>query len=80
MEYGYVRVSTREQNEQRQMIAMKEYGVEEARIYTDKQSGKDFARRSSSNGDASPKKSRLPLLCWICLFWIRARHGISPGR
>ena len=45
MEYGYVRVSTREQNEQRQMIAMKEYGVEEARIYTDKQSGKDFARK-----------------------------------
>ena len=46
MEYGYVRVSTREQNEQRQMIAMKEYGVEEARIYTDKQSGKDFARKN----------------------------------
>ena len=46
MEYGYVRVSTREQNEQRQMIAMKEYGVEEARSYTDKQSGKDFARKN----------------------------------
>lgn len=46
MEYGYVRVSTREQNEQRQVIAMKEYGVEEARIYTDKQSGKDFARKN----------------------------------
>lgn len=46
MEYGHVRVSTREQNEQRQMIAMKEYGVEEARIYTDKQSGKDFARKN----------------------------------
>ena len=46
MEYWYVRVSTREQNEQRQMIAMKEYGVEEARIYTDKQSGKDFARKN----------------------------------
>ena len=46
MEYGYVRVSTREQNEQRQMIAMKEYGVEEARIYTDKQSGKDFALKN----------------------------------
>lgn len=46
MEYGYVRVSTKEQNEQRQMIAMKEYGVEEARIYTDKQSGKDFVRKN----------------------------------
>lgn len=46
MEYGYVRVSTREQNEQRQVMAMKEYGVEGARIYTDKQSGKDFARKN----------------------------------
>lgn len=46
MEYGYVRVSTREQNEQRQVISMKKYGVEEARIYTDKQSGKDFARKN----------------------------------
>lgn len=44
MEYGYVRVSTREQNEQRQMVALKEYGVSERRIYMDKQSGKDFER------------------------------------
>lgn len=42
--YGYVRVSTREQNESRQMIAMREFGVEETRIVLDKQSGKDFAR------------------------------------
>lgn len=44
MEYGYVRVSTREQNEQRQMIALAEYGIDEKRIYLDKQSGKDFER------------------------------------
>lgn len=44
MNYGYVRVSTREQNEQRQMVALKEYGVSERRIYMDKQSGKDFER------------------------------------
>lgn len=44
MEYGYVRVSTKEQNEQRQMIAMREFGIEEKRIYIDKQSGKDFER------------------------------------
>lgn len=44
MEYGYVRVSTREQNEQRQMVALKEYGIAEKRIYMDKQSGKDFER------------------------------------
>lgn len=29
MEYGYVRVSTREQNEQRQVVALKEYGIAE---------------------------------------------------
>lgn len=42
--YGYARVSTKEQNEDRQMIAMQEFGVEQARIYLDKQSGKDFNR------------------------------------
>ena len=42
MLYGYVRVSTKEQNEDRQMIAMREFGVE--KIYMDKQSGKDFNR------------------------------------
>lgn len=42
MEYGYVRVSTREQNEARQVIALQEFGV--SKIYMDKQSGKDFDR------------------------------------
>lgn len=42
--FGYVRVSTRDQNEERQMIAMKEYGIEKSKIYMDKQSGKDFDR------------------------------------
>ena len=42
--YGYVRVSTREQNEARQMNAMKEMGVPDENIYIDKQSGKDFER------------------------------------
>lgn len=42
--YGYIRVSTKEQNEDRQLIAMQEAGVGEERIYTDKQSGKDFQR------------------------------------
>lgn len=46
MEYGYVRVSTREQNEQRQIIAMKEHGIDAARIFMDKQSGKDFERKN----------------------------------
>ncbi len=42
--YGYIRVSTREQNEDRQRIAMKEYGVPEENVYIDRQSGKDFDR------------------------------------
>ena len=44
MEYGYIRVSTKEQNEQRQLIAMREFGIAENRVYMDKQSGKDFDR------------------------------------
>ena len=42
--YGYIRVSTREQNEDRQGIAMREFGVPDSNMVTDKQSGKDFAR------------------------------------
>lgn len=42
--YGYVRVSTKEQNEDRQLIAMEENEVFSNNIYVDKQSGKDFDR------------------------------------
>ena len=42
--YGYIRVSTREQNDDRQRLAMLEQGVEERHIYADQQSGKDFDR------------------------------------
>ena len=42
--YGYIRVSTREQNEDRQWIALREVGVPEQNILLDKQSGKDFHR------------------------------------
>lgn len=42
--FGYVRVSSKEQNESRQKEAMREQGIEERDIYTDKQSGKDFNR------------------------------------
>ncbi len=44
MVYGYVRVSTREQNEDRQLIAFQELNIPEKNIYMDKQSGKDFER------------------------------------
>lgn len=42
--YGYARVSSKEQNLDRQIEALKKYGVEERDIITDKQSGKDFNR------------------------------------
>lgn len=44
MEYGYIRVSTKEQNERRQLIALQEFGIKNNRIYADKQSGKNFER------------------------------------
>lgn len=44
MIYGYIRVSTREQNEDRQRIALDAAGIESKRIFMDKQSGKDFDR------------------------------------
>ena len=44
MIYAYVRVSSVDQNEDRQLIAMREVGVPEKNIYLDKQSGKDFNR------------------------------------
>lgn len=43
--YGYVRVSSRDQNEARQMAAMREAGVSDADIYLDKRSGADFERQ-----------------------------------
>ncbi len=42
--YGYVRVSARDQNEDRQMIAMNQMNVPEENIFLDKQSGRDFER------------------------------------
>lgn len=42
--YGYVRVSSMEQNEDRQMIALKKAGIPDSHIFMDKQSGKDFHR------------------------------------
>ena len=42
MEYGYARVSTKEQNELRQLIALRKFGLTDRAIFVDKQSGKDF--------------------------------------
>lgn len=45
MKYGYVRTSTKEQNLDRQIIAMKEAGIEEQYIFKEQKSGKDFDRQ-----------------------------------
>lgn len=44
--YGYMRVSTKEQNEDRQRIKLIEAGIKEENIFLDKQSGKDFERKN----------------------------------
>ena len=42
--YGYVRVSSTDQNEERQLVVMAEHHVPDGHVYIDKQSGKDFER------------------------------------
>ena len=42
--YGYVRVSSKDQNEDRQVLAMRQFGIPDERIFVEKQSGKDFNR------------------------------------
>ena len=42
--YGYIRVSSKDQNEERQRIAMQEFGISDDHLFMDKQSGKDFER------------------------------------
>lgn len=44
MEYGYARVSSKDQNEDRQMVALVKAGIQKQNIFIDKQSGKDFKR------------------------------------
>lgn len=42
--YGYARVSSKDQNEQRQLESLLQYGISEDNIFIDKKSGKDFQR------------------------------------
>ena len=42
--YGYVRVSSMDQNEDRQLVEMEKLGISKKNIFIDKQSGKDFER------------------------------------
>lgn len=46
MKYGYIRVSTKEQNEDRQLIAMRNHNISTKNIFMDKQSGKNFERKN----------------------------------
>ena len=46
--FGYCRVSSKEQNEERQILSLKNYGIEDRDIFIDKQSGKDFDRKQYS--------------------------------
>ena len=62
--YGYVRVSAKDQNEARQLSAMREFGVSEEHIVIEKMSGKDFQRpryqrlvRNLREGDVLAVKS-----------------------
>lgn len=58
--YGYVRVSTREQNEARQIIALHQFCVPDERIYLDKQSGKDFNRARLQTAAPHPEAGGCP--------------------
>ena len=60
--YGYIRVSTREQNEDRQCIALKSAGIPPENLFLDKQSGKDFNRPQYKKLLRRIKKRR-PALC-----------------
>lgn len=51
--YGYVRVSSKDQHEDRQIKAMTEIGINIKSIYVDKQSGKDFNRPQYKNWSAN---------------------------
>ena len=85
MEYGYARVSTKEQNEQRQIIALEEFGLNLRQIFIDKQSGKNFERanyqrltRRLKEGDTLVVKSIDRLGGITMRFW--SNGGSSPRR
>ncbi|CDF07147.1 resolvase family protein [Firmicutes bacterium CAG:95] len=48
--YGYIRVSTKDQNPERQSAAFEKYGIRSENVYLDKASGKNFERPAYQNG------------------------------
>ena len=86
MAYGYARVSTREPHEDRQLIALRQWGVEEKNIYLDKLSGKDFNRpqyrrlvRKLKPGDKGFVKDKLILISGKALPQHFMRQGFGIG-
>lgn len=71
--YGYARVSSRDQNLNRQLDALGAYGVGSANIYADHASGKDFDRR----GIASCCTSWETGTCWWCFLFDRLGRNYS---
>ena len=65
--YGYVRVSSLDQNEDRQMIEMQKIGVPEMNIFMDKQSGKNFDRPAYKRLVKKMKEGDLLyIMCYRC--------------
>lgn len=59
--YGYVRVSSTDQNEDRQLMAMREYSITEDRIYMDKLAGKEFSTPAVSGAAQATEARRSAL-------------------
>lgn len=77
--YGYIRVSSKDQNEARQMIALRQFGIPDRQIYMDKQSGKDFERpnykrlmKKLKAGDLLVIKS---LIVWVAIMTKPSGNG-----
>ena len=62
--YGYIRVSTQEQNEDRQLIALRQLSIPEQNIFMDKQSGKDFNRANYKRLVQKLKPGDLLYISW----------------
>ena len=81
-QFFYGRVSTKEQNADRQIKAAKDFGIDDRDIYIDKKSGKDFDREQYQMTRLSPNGEILfpwvvILLFWTCLFWIHVIQTVG---
>ena len=63
--YGYIRVSTKEQNTDRQLAALQSYDIPSGNVYIDKESGKDFNRRQYKRMVRKLKQGDMLIVCSI---------------